>query len=109
VSLRSELTPRSGVADGYRGDLRLERDVGGVVVLDATALRGCCHPMFALRMRLFLDWHAAAGHQVRFIMPTDPVTAQHLADMAVAIRLPSAVAIEGTTPSPVGGEINHVR
>jgi hypothetical protein len=74
-----DLTRLAGSGDGFRGDLPLEREFDGDIVLDATDLRSC-HPMLALRLRLFVDWHLSAGHTVIFKGPFDGDTAQQLAD-----------------------------
>lgn len=47
--------------------------------------------MFALRLRVFIDWHTTVGHRVRFLAPTDPGTAQCLADLDVAANLDPSV------------------
>lgn len=76
--------------DGFRRNLPLDREVDEPIVVDLTTLRDC-HAMFALRLRVFVDWHLAAGHIVRVIAPQDPDTAQHLADLGVASQLDSGV------------------
>jgi anti-sigma regulatory factor (Ser/Thr protein kinase) len=81
-----------GGKDGYGHDLLLERELESPVVVDATALRAC-HPMFLVRLRLFMDWHLAAGHEVRIIGPALPVAAGHLADMGVGHGLPDGVVM----------------
>lgn len=77
----------AGGKDGYGHDLRLERELASPIVVDASSLR-VCHPMFLVRLRLFVDWHLAAGHDVRIIGPTDPAAARHLADMGFGLELP---------------------
>jgi hypothetical protein len=77
------LTPKAAGADGYRQDLPLEREMVDPIVVDARALASC-HPMFAVRLRLFIDWHEAASHSVLVHTPTDITTAQRLADFGVA-------------------------
>lgn len=47
--------------------------------------------MFVIRLRLFLDWHLEAGHDVQRVPPTDPRTAQRLADMGIGTGLPEDV------------------
>lgn len=84
-------------ADGFRHDLPLDRDLEPPVVVDATALREC-HPMLALRLRMFIDWHGLAGHAVRVLPPTHEETAQRLADMGVASGLAPDV-LQLPTPS----------
>lgn len=90
------LTPRVG-RSAFRGDLPLEHDMEQPIVVDATALADC-HPMFALRLRLFVDWHIAAEHVVRVLIPNDPRVAQYLADMGFGDGLPPEV-VEGL-PKP---------
>jgi len=89
----------SGGKEGYGVDLPLEHDLEQPIVLDATKLRAC-HPMFLIRLRLFLDWHIAAGHEVTLRAPSDPAVAQHLADMGVGRGLTADVA--GGLPEPSG-------
>lgn len=85
-----KLTAGMGGADGYGGELPLDRELKEPIIVDASALRSC-HPMYAIRLRLFLDWHAAAGHDVRLIGPEDASTAQRLANMGVGTGLRRAV------------------
>jgi anti-sigma regulatory factor (Ser/Thr protein kinase) len=47
--------------------------------------------MFLVRLRLFVDWHLAAGHEVVIDAPADPAIAQRLADMRFAAGLPEGV------------------
>jgi hypothetical protein len=84
------LTRRAGSGDGFREDLLLERELDNDVVLDARNLESC-HPMFALRLRLFIDWHLNAGHQVHVQAPRDRHVAQQLADLGVADAIEDAV------------------
>src|SRR5690606_25109896 len=42
---------------------------------------GPCHPMFLLRLRMFVDWHAAAGRHVALVPPRAVRTRRLLADM----------------------------
>jgi hypothetical protein len=78
-----KLTRASGARDGYGAtDLLLERDLEPPIVVDAAEL-GPCHPMFAVRLRMFVDWHRAAAHDVRVVPPADATVAGYLAAMAV--------------------------
>jgi hypothetical protein len=81
---------RSGGEDGYRGDLPLERGVAGPIIVDARRL-GACHPMFLIRLRLFVDWHVSIGHEVRMLAPEVRAVAGHLATMDFTVGLPSGV------------------
>lgn len=40
--------------------------------MDCRQLRLPIHPMFALRLRVFLDWHRSAGREVTVMPPDDP-------------------------------------
>jgi anti-sigma regulatory factor (Ser/Thr protein kinase) len=91
------LGPNSGTGDGFRGDFPLQQDLDLPIVVDAEDL-GPCHPMFLLRLRLFVDWHLAQGHAVSVISPTDPAIGRHLAEMRVADGLPEGVF--GQLPEP---------
>jgi hypothetical protein len=86
---RIVLRPREARA-AFDGDLPLDRDLAEPIVVDASDLIDC-HPMFALRLRLFLDWHRAAGNVVTALMPRDPDVAQHLADIGVGADLPESI------------------
>lgn len=47
--------------------------------------------MLAVRLRMFIDWHSAAGHPVTVVPPEDAIAAQRLADLGVADGLESRV------------------
>jgi anti-sigma regulatory factor (Ser/Thr protein kinase) len=81
-----------GGANGFRNDLPLEPEIETPILVDLTAVRGC-HPMFVVRLRLFIDWHLDAEHEVRVIGPSDPQATRYLADMGLAVDLPSEVII----------------
>jgi hypothetical protein len=92
VSRRFELGTRTGDGDGYRDDLPLRHDLEQPIVVEASAL-GRCHPMFTVRLKLFLDWHRAAGHDVRLVPPDDPSVIEHLANMGIASSLPEQMTV----------------
>jgi hypothetical protein len=92
------LSRQSGASGGFRHDLPLEREGIAAVTVDARELRSC-HPMFVLRLRLFIDWHLTVGHDVRVIAPLDRQTAQSLADLGLKDGLAG-----GTAPLPAPRE-----
>jgi hypothetical protein len=101
------LGPKAADDGGYRQNLPLERELSGAIAVDARAVRSC-HPMFAVRLRLFIDWHRAAGHSVTVKPPTDGATSQLLADFGVAygleddvIGLPEPLADRKTRLLPI--------
>lgn len=75
-----ELGSRAGIGDGYRRNLPLEHDLAEPIEVDARRL-GPCHPMFLVRLRIFLDWHAAAGRVVSLRLPADADVRALLAEM----------------------------
>jgi hypothetical protein len=98
------LSRLAGSDDGFRSDMPLERELDDDVLLDATDLRSC-HPMFALRLRLFIDWHLNAGHKVIFKTPRDRDTSQQLADLGVADSLEDTVV---SLPGPRAERTNSI-
>jgi hypothetical protein len=87
---RIVLGSRAAADGGYRTNLPLDRDVEEPIVVDATGLAEC-NPMFAVRLRLFVDWHLAAKHAVIVEGPHDVAVARQLADFGVALGLCSDV------------------
>lgn len=100
MAVRIELSRISGGRDGYRHNLPLERDLDEPIVVDARQL-GSCHPMFLVRLRLFVDWHRAAGHAISVLMPADGKVARHLAAMRFGADLPADI-VDGL-PEPKDG------
>lgn len=99
---RITLGASAGGGDGYGGrDLLLERDLEPPITVDATAL-GSCHPMFALRLRMFVEWHRGTGHEVAFIPPRAATVAAQLGAMGVLPEdLPPAREAANTAILPV--------
>lgn len=57
-----------------RGDFPLNHDLPPEVGVDCTRLLEPIHPMFAVRLRVFADWHSHEGRQVTVLPPEDPST-----------------------------------
>jgi len=93
------LRPREAHA-AFLGDLPLDPDLDQPIVVDASELVDC-HPMFALRLRLFVDWHQAAGNVVRVVAPRDLRVAHQVADFRVGLGLPEGTVVG--LPEPRGG------
>jgi len=68
---RKELGRRSGVG-GWKDDFPLSHDLPDSVVVDCRRLEAPIHPMFAVRMRVFVDWHRLQGRTVELAPPLDP-------------------------------------
>jgi len=53
-----------GAKDGWRDDLPLDHELPAEVEVDCSARRLPIHPMFAVRVRVFVDWHTREGRAV---------------------------------------------
>jgi hypothetical protein len=67
---RKELGSRSGQG-GWKDDFPLSHDLPETVVVDCEGLKAPIHPMFAVRLRVFVDWHRLQGRRVEVIPPKD--------------------------------------
>ncbi|MDQ3742584.1 MAG: hypothetical protein M3389_16765 [Actinomycetota bacterium] len=100
---------RGSAGDGYRDDLPLDRDLDGPVVVDLSSA-GQCHPMFAVRLRMFIDWHLLAGNAVAVRPPSSTLVAGQFAAMGVFAGLPDLVVAQARPPhSPDTGSVLPVR
>lgn len=61
-----------GGSGGWRDDFPLNHELPSRLEIDCSRLRLPIHPMFAIRVRVFVDWHAEHGRDVRITAPTDP-------------------------------------
>lgn len=66
-----EIGPRGG-SDGWRDDFPLNHELPAEVKVDCGKLRLPIHPMFALRLQTFIDWHRGEGRAVIVGPPADP-------------------------------------
>lgn len=63
---------RSGGADGgWRNDLPLSHELPGKLGVDCCRLALPIHPMFAVRLRVFVEWHRHEGRTVEIVPPDD--------------------------------------
>lgn len=65
-----ELGSRAGES-GWRDDFPLDHELPTALCVDCRKVRLPLHPMFALRMRLFIDWHEREGREVTVLAPDD--------------------------------------
>lgn len=68
-----ELGPRAAT-DGWKGDFPLAHDLPETVEIDCSRLQLPLHPMFAVRLRMFIEWHRAAGREIEIMPPADSPT-----------------------------------
>lgn len=76
----------SGAQGGMRGDFPLSHELPAKIGVDCRQLRQPIHPMFCVRLRVFVDWHLHEGREVTVLPPTDPS----------AQRLFRAMQVDGT-------------
>lgn len=57
-----------------RGDLPLSHELPRKIGVDCTRLLQPIHPMFGVRLRVFVDWHLHEGREVTVLPPSDPAT-----------------------------------
>jgi hypothetical protein len=72
-----------GSDGGWRDDFPLDHELPSELLIDAGALRLPIHPMFAVRARVFLDWHTSQGRSVSVTPPTDRRTRQVFEAMGI--------------------------
>jgi hypothetical protein len=67
---RKELGRRAGEG-GWKDDFPLDHHLPDSIELNCSRLELPIHPMFAVRLRVFVDWHTLEGRIVRLIPPED--------------------------------------
>jgi anti-sigma regulatory factor (Ser/Thr protein kinase) len=55
-----------------RGDFPLSHDLPSKICVDCTRLLQPIHPMFGVRLRVFVDWHLHKGREVTILPPSNP-------------------------------------
>jgi hypothetical protein len=68
---RKELGRRGGDR-GWKDDFPLSHALPDVTVIDCRKLDLPIHPMFAVRLRVFVDWHRLQGRTVELVPPVEP-------------------------------------
>jgi hypothetical protein len=69
-----EIGTKGGGDDGWRDDFPLDHELPHQLEIDCTRLRLPIHPMFAVRARVFVDWHTEHDREVCISPPSDPQT-----------------------------------
>ncbi|HKT83104.1 MAG TPA: ATP-binding protein [Solirubrobacterales bacterium] len=78
-----EIGPNGGGDGGWRNDLPLSHDLPDKLVVDCQKLGLPIHPMFAVRLRVFIEWHRDKGREVEVVVPADPNAASVFRAMAI--------------------------
>lgn len=63
---------RRGADHGWKDDFPLSHALPDAVVIDCQRLGVPIHPMFAVRTRVFVDWHRLQGRMVEVVPPAEP-------------------------------------
>lgn len=82
----------------WADDFPLDENLPDRLMLDCRAMRGEIHPMFALRIRTFADWHRGAGRQVDVRAPDDPETRALFDAMAIDSSAESQASDDSILP-----------
>lgn len=78
-----EIGPKGGASEGWREDFPLEHNLPQALGIDCSRLEIPVHPMFAVRLRTFVDWHRAAGREVVVTPPCEPRARRRFSSMAI--------------------------
>jgi len=65
-----------GAEGGWRDDFPLSHDLPPSLVVDCSRLRLPIHPMFAVRLRIFIDWHRQREREVVIVPPEEPAASR---------------------------------
>lgn len=82
-----EVGPNGGASEGWRDDFPLEHTLPQTLGVDCSQLRLPIHPMFAVRLRIFIDWHRAEGRRVVVTPPAEPTAKKRFGAMAIDSEL----------------------
>jgi hypothetical protein len=66
-----EIGARGGGDGGWRDDFPLDHELPEQLRVDCSRLQLPIAPMFALRVRVFVDWHTAQGREVSLTPPSE--------------------------------------
>jgi hypothetical protein len=62
---------QSAARDGWRDDFPLSHDLPDEIEVDCGRLQPSIDPMFAVRLRTFIEWHREEGRKVAVTLPHD--------------------------------------
>jgi hypothetical protein len=103
-----EIGRRAGGGGGWRDDFPLAHDLPSSLTLDCSNLELPVHPMLAVRLRVFIDWHRREEREVKFIPPTDASARRVLASMRVDPEVSPAEESDAIVPVTRMREFNEV-
>jgi anti-sigma regulatory factor (Ser/Thr protein kinase) len=65
---------RAAADGGWRDDFPLSHDLPDSLKIDCSDLRLPIHPMFAVRLRVFVEWHRQEGRKIEVVPPIESKT-----------------------------------
>jgi hypothetical protein len=89
----------SGADRAWRGDFPLDRELPSEITVDCAALMLPIHPMFAVRLQTFFEWHRARGRNVEIVPPEDRTTHRVFNELGIGSSDP--IEATGGTVVPV--------
>jgi hypothetical protein len=78
---------QGGADGGWKDDLPLNHELPERLDVDCTGLKLPIHPMFAVRLRVFLEWHRQEGRQVEVTLPADAAANRVFRELQIDPRL----------------------
>ena len=67
-----EIGAKGGSDSGWTDDFPLNHELPAQIEIDCSRLRLPIQPMFAVRARVFIDWHTEHEREVRITAPSNP-------------------------------------
>jgi hypothetical protein len=90
VDWTKEIGGRAGLDGGWRSDFPLDHDLPDELAVDCSHLRLPIHPMLAVRLRVFADWHRKQGRKVILEPPSDQRARNAFSAMAIDLDHPES-------------------
>lgn len=78
-----EIGAKGGGDGGWRDDFPLNHELPAEIAIDCSRLRLPIQAMFALRARVFIDWHTEHQRKVRITAPAEPEARRVFEAMAI--------------------------
>jgi len=96
-----EIGELGGADGGWRNDLPLSHDLPDELVVDCRRIGLPIHPMFAVRVRVFLEWHRHEGRTVKVVPPGDAAVRRVFNALRIDPESPSGVEADADAILPV--------
>jgi len=84
--------------DGWRDDFPLAHELPDAIEIDCSRLELPIHPMFAVRLRVFTDWHREQGRRVEIRLPVDPSAGRVFRAMSIDPEAEQVEEIDAVMP-----------